>query len=256
MKCKLFDTNKKGTIILSHYRAGGSQLRTAIHNILVKEYKVKCDDLKELEFNIDKLGFKEVLEEKLSHENYGVLLVNNPITIVWLYQQGYFNTLKKDYHFISLSRKDKVKSMLSLPLWVELIKRDLYHSDDDNVKDNMIKFHNDLLETPIRWQEIHLGYFTIYEDGDKPIYQLNHIIRHLLDEFHRVDSISKELNIPILYYEDYEFDKDYLLQFFDRETESLKNILNDTYQKIPYVSDDYRIYYEDTVREVLDIWGL
>ena len=56
--------------------------------------------------------------------------------------------------------------------------------------------------------------------------------------------------------DNYEFDKDYLLQFFDRETESLKNILNDTYQKIPYVSDDYRIYYEDVVREVLDIWGL
>lgn len=252
---KLHDLNKKGTIILSHYRAGGSQLRTTIVNVLKHEYKINCDDLKELDFDIDTLDFKKTLEKKLSHKNYGVLLLNNPIAIAWLHQRGYFDTLINDYHFISLSRKDKVKSMLSLPLWVELIKRDLYHSGDDNVAENMLKFHNDLLETPIRWQEIHLGYFTIYENGEKPIYQLNHTIRHLLDEFHRVDSLSKQLKISILYYEDFEFNKKYLTQFF-KNTNTLQSRINNIYKKIPYVSDDYRIYYDDIVKETLKVWGL
>jgi len=252
---KLHDLNKKGTIILSHYRAGGSQLRTTIVNVLKHEYKINCDDLKELDFDIDTLDFKKTLEKKLSHKNYGVLLLNNPIAIAWLHQRGYFDTLINDYHFISLSRKDKVKSMLSLPLWVELIKRDLYHSGDDNVAENMLKFHNDLLETPIRWQEIHLGYFTIYENGEKPIYQLNHTIRHLLDEFHRVDSLSKQLKISILYYEDFEFNKKYLTQFFEN-TNTLQSRINDMSKKIPYVSDDYRIYYGDIVKETLKVWGL
>jgi HSP90 family molecular chaperone len=40
MKCKLFDTNKKGTIIFSHCRSSGTQLKLIVRNVMID---FKCE---------------------------------------------------------------------------------------------------------------------------------------------------------------------------------------------------------------------
>ena len=57
-------------------------------------------------------------------------------------------------------------------------------------------------------------------------------------------------------YEDYEFDKKYLLQYLPNES-NISKIVNATYRgKIPYVSDDYSVYVDKEVNNVLKSWGL
>ena len=45
---KLIDTTKKGTIIFSHYRSGGTQLKLIVRNVLNDIYKINSDHLKSL----------------------------------------------------------------------------------------------------------------------------------------------------------------------------------------------------------------
>ena len=47
----LFDKNKKGTIILSHYRSGGTQLKEVISNVL------EADNLGEIDFDLNNTNF-------------------------------------------------------------------------------------------------------------------------------------------------------------------------------------------------------
>ena len=63
---KLIDTNKRGTIIFSHYRSGGTQLKLIVRNVLNDIYKINCKDGGELDFNFDKLNFKDELDTKLN----------------------------------------------------------------------------------------------------------------------------------------------------------------------------------------------
>ena len=59
-----------------------------------------------------------------------------------------------------------------------------------------------------------------------------------------------------MYYEDYEFDKNFLVDYFPITKNNIE-IIKDTYLgKIPYVSSDYSVYYEDSVREILKSWGM
>ena len=135
---KLIDTTKKGTIIFSHYRSGGTQLKLIVRNVLNDIYKINCKDGGELDFNFDKLDFKDELDIKLNFkwwknnfdhlkfedDDYGVLLVNNPFAIQWIRQHPLLvEKLKKDYCLIGVTRKDKIKSMLLLPLWFRFIRK-------------------------------------------------------------------------------------------------------------------------------------
>ena len=47
----LFDKNKKGTIILSHYRSGGTQLKEVISNVL------EADNLGEIDFDLNNTNY-------------------------------------------------------------------------------------------------------------------------------------------------------------------------------------------------------
>ena len=79
--------------------------------------------------------------------------------------------------------------------------------------------------------------------------------------------------VALLNYEDYEFDKKYLLQYLPNELNLkselveelgvgafepiISKIVNATYRgKIPYVSDDYSVYVNEEVNNVLKGWGL
>ena len=57
-------------------------------------------------------------------------------------------------------------------------------------------------------------------------------------------------------YEDYESNKEFLFSCFPNEKDN-RQIIEDSYLgKIPYVSDDYSIYFEKSVREILKSWGI
>ena len=60
---KLYNKNKKGTIILSHYRSGGTQLKLILSAIL------KADDLSELDFDLNQTDLREEFNSKLSNDN-------------------------------------------------------------------------------------------------------------------------------------------------------------------------------------------
>ena len=158
---------------------------------------------------------------------------------------------------VGVRRKNILKSLLSLPLWTRLIDADLYKNYDLWTDDNLQKFHDDTLSNPIKPLEIYLGYFSVFENIEKGTTEyLNHIVRHLLDEFTILKLFCQELSCNLLNYEDYEFDKKYLLQYLPNES-NISKIVNATYRgKIPYVSDDYSVYVDKEVNNVLKSWGL
>ena len=75
---KLYDKNKKGTIILSHYRSGGTQLKLTITRCL------NANDMGELDFDLETTDLKKDFYSKLSEDSYSVTLINNPIVISWI----------------------------------------------------------------------------------------------------------------------------------------------------------------------------
>ena len=66
-----------------------------------------------------------------------------------------------------MTRRDKIKSMLSLPLWVRFIDSGLFENHFSYwTEDLMKKFHDDTIKNPIDWRQIHLGYFSVFEDTE------------------------------------------------------------------------------------------
>mgnify|MGYP003135716263 FL=1 len=289
LKCELFDTSKKGTIIFSHYRSGGTQLKLIVRNTLIQHFQIPCKDSGELEFDLenqitpqqfyDKINFKSWKNhhdgQKFDDDSYGVILINNPFTIQWIRNNPKeLKYIKENYCLVGVRRKNILKSLLSLPLWTRLIDAGLYENYDLWTNDNLQKFHDDTLSNPIRPFEIYLGYFSVFENIEKSTTEyLNHIVRHLLDEFTILKLFCQELNCNLLNYEDYEFDKKYLLQYLPNELNLkselveelgvgvfepiISKIVNATYRgKIPYVSDDYSVYVNEEVNNVLKGWGL
>ena len=81
---ELYNKNKKGTIILSHYRSGGTQLKLIISNILDAEGSTRDSDFGEIDFDLHSVISKKDFYSKLKSERYGVTLINNPIVISWI----------------------------------------------------------------------------------------------------------------------------------------------------------------------------
>ena len=79
------------------------------------------------------------------------------------------------------------------------------------------------------------------------------MLRHHIDEYTILKLFCHEFNTDLLYYEDYEFDKNYLVDFLPQH-DRVKSIIEATYKgKIPYVSSDYSVYYEDIVKETIKL---
>ena len=137
---RLYNKNKKGTIILSHYRSGGTQLKEVISNVL------EADNLGEIDFDLNNTNFEDEFYSKLSLESYGVILVNNPIVISWINSNDKaLQYIKDNFQVVCLKRKDLVKSLLSLGLWERFILSGLFKSYKNWTKENMEQFHQDTL---------------------------------------------------------------------------------------------------------------
>ena len=105
---RLYNKNKKGTIILSHYRSGGTQLKEVISNVL------EADNLGEIDFDLNNTNFEDEFYSKLSLESYGVILVNNPIVISWINSNNKaLQYIKDNFQVVCLNRNVLVKSLWS-----------------------------------------------------------------------------------------------------------------------------------------------
>jgi len=253
----LIDTNKKGTIILSHYRSGGTQLKLTIRKSLELS-NINFIDLDEINLNIESgVSFDKQLKDLFTSDKYLLCLLNNPLTINYIYTKEIFKQLSEDFVIVGLKRKDKLKTLLSLGVWEELIHQGLFHKP--NVTESeMIEFHNHLLENKLPYHTIHLGWendiFAI-DKSHSPRFYLNYLMKMCFDECRLLDNIISEFNIPTIYYEDYEYNASYLKQFFSNlkiDTDFFKSVD----LKIPYHSREFQQYYEPFVIDILKDWGL
>ena len=110
----IYNPNKKGTIILSHYRSGGTQLRETLWLSIGEKYTTNLS-----EYNPKVDG--DICEYLESAEKYRLLLINDSEVITELNNMGTFDKLKEDYIIVVLERKNKVNCLLSMALWEKLI---------------------------------------------------------------------------------------------------------------------------------------
>ena len=253
----LINTNKKGTIVLSHYRSGGTQLKTTIKRALELS-NIDFIDLDEINLNIENgVSFDKQLKDLFTSDKYSLILLNNPLTINYIYTKEMFKQLSEDFVIVGLKRKDKLKTLLSLGVWEELIHQGLYHRTDVT-ESEMVEFHNNLLENKLPYHTIHLGWendIFATDESHSPRFYLNYVMKMCFDECRLLDNIISEFNIPTIYYEDYEYNASYLKKFFS----NLKidtGFISGSNLKIPYHSRKFEQYYEPFVIDILKDWGL
>ena len=105
---------KKGIIILTHYRAGGTLLKQVLDSIFGFELKYKTEEVGEIDliegsYDFDtKVDYDRLLKEKFEtfDKGYKIILLNNPLLISYLSAIDYFSYLNDNFYIIHLERKD------------------------------------------------------------------------------------------------------------------------------------------------------
>lgn len=256
----LVNKNKRGTIVLSTYRSGGTLLKNVILSYLGYTSKPHID-LGEIDIQLNsKVNVKTIsdpVNNLYCNEEYSVSLLNNPTTITLLVKTGYIKNIIADFNVIYLERKDKEKGVLSLPLWEEFIDTGLYYERDNWTKEAMQSFHNKLLEEPIPYWKIGLGqpYEFAAEEADQ---FLNATLITYYNSLFVCRTLSKDYNLHSIFYESYEKDAGILKDlYFKNEPSELREIFLDLQKdKIPYVSSNYLDYYDETTKRVFKDWNL
>ena len=259
----LVDKNKKGTIILSNYRCGGAQMLHIVERIAEHHFDLKPINLGEVDFKQESDLLEQVYSflSKGYNKKYQVILLNNPDVIAFLNKINFFDELVEDYNIFCLTRKNKARTLLSLPLWEAFISTGLFDTPEKWTKDNMIKFHNDLLKNPIPWNHISLGHKNDFfkskvEDKNKYTW-LNWIVRELHLQQSLNHLIKLKYKLPEYFYEDYE---DSVVTFAKKNVkgieESTLKYLKQTKKKIPYMSSDYSVYFHEAIIKVLKEWRI
>ena len=206
----LYNPNKKGTIILSHYRSGGTRLLGTTwlsigekNTTNLKEWNHSLsNNEKEVDTGTHNPS-KHLYSLLKSTDKYCLLLINYPVDISNFYQNKVFDKLKDDYEIVVLERKDKVNCFLSLPLWEQFIKAGLYDDNNDWTEENMEHFHKDRLISKIHTHQLSLGYTT-----QTP--HINGLLKDFISDIHMLQKIQKEYNFTKIYYEDFKYNIEYL----------------------------------------------
>jgi len=227
----LNDVDKKGTIVLSHYRSGGTQLLSTIWLCIGEKNTTNFSEWKGD-------GVSEFCELLDSADKYSLVLLNNPIVLAKFYQNGLFNKLKDDYHIVVLERKDKVKCLLSYELWEAFIKSGLFKDKNNWTEKNMQDFHNKTIDSI-------------------KIKNVDTRIKDFVMDIHLLQKLQQDLDLPKIYYEDFEYDRNYLKSWFvGIDEEHILKVSKICEQKIPYVSKNYLDYYTDVVKNSIREWRL
>ena len=194
--------SKKGLIILSHYRSGGTQFRRMVvggleeYNILNKQ----IEDFGEVNFE-DYDNKPETITDaffKLDSNKFRVIQLNNALVLAYMLANDTFDKILDNFDLVNVMRKDKTKCLLSLPLWEKFIQSGLNDSNTLWTKENMLDFHNKLLAEPIEWNTIYNGVYHENLQTDKPSEYLDKKIIFFLNSLSTLRHISKKYNSKII----------------------------------------------------------
>ena len=245
----LYNPNKKGTIILSHYRSGGTQL---IQTLWLSIGEKNTTNLSE--YKSHKSEFCDYLK---TADKYSLILLNDSETITKLYQDGTINKLKDDYVIVALERKDKINCVLSMGLWERFIAEGYFKAGIKSWTDEvMLEFHNKCKENLLPANHVTIGR-TNYPENLKRGHFLNYTMELFVQEIKQIRSIADEYNFFKLYYEDFEYDNEYLSTIISSiDVDWVLQKSKDMNRKIPYVSNNYLDYYVSEVADVINGWKL
>lgn len=256
MQNSFVNTDKKGTIILTHYRSGGTQLRHII-DIFLNFKNIPFINVGEIDVDINSSNFEEKINDVFfSNSDYKIIQLNNPLVISFCYYKDIFSELKEDFHIVHLERDDASKCLLSLPLWEKFIQEGHYEKEEWT-KDLMIEFHNKLLDRPLRYTQLYTGLHSEYHPNNGIAFA-NYIVMSFVNILAKNRNISNIHKINTFFYEEYEeYTKDFFVDHFIEYNEVFLNRVKDTYKrKIPYISSDYLVYFDKEVNKVFENWGL
>lgn len=260
------DFGKKGLIVLSTYRSGGTQLTRIIDKLCVQHFQPNCDDKwvskGEIEVGIVGDVLTLTLDALYSDEKrFQVWLLNNPLSILALYSNNKFGQLANDYNIIHLSRLNKANGILSLGLWERMIEHGAFSSEAMEKgrfsQSRMEDFHAHLLKNPLTYIDVSLGYNAF----DEYKASLETVGAKLMIWTYQ-DNMNKCLaglyKLPVLFYEEYEHDyENFLKNHFPWANDETREEIKQTYRyKIPYIYKDYRKYYQDDIIKLMNEWGI
>jgi hypothetical protein len=257
--------NKKGVIILTHYRSGGTLLRA-----LIEKYIPGINNIGEIDFvegtydNDTKVDYKKLIKtvfEESKPKELKLIQLNNPLVISYLSAIDYFSYLNKNYHVIHLERKDIKKALLSLPLWEEKIKFIKKHKELTK-KDSKIKFHNYLLSNKISYENIYTGIHFDTPNNENYRNYLDYQLMLLTNRLHLNRYLQNKYNLFSLTYEDFESEPKEpfykLFSIIQPNRDKLAAQLHDTQRhgKQQYINTDYLDYFDDKVKKVFEYWNI
>lgn len=260
MKNNFINPNKKGTIILSSYRSGGSRLSRFVDLVYKKIYGKKADFL--AEFDIDattpstwQRDFNKFFFN--TSTRYKVVLLNNPLSISYLLHTDKFGKLVKNFHVIYLERKNILNKLLSIGLWERFIATGMYDNTNLWTKENMLKFHNDTLSNPLPYKDVYTG-LDLSTDHYPERKYLNHQLLVLNNNLRVNRYIQMTFNLIKVYYEDFENnDLQFLYNNLDQSyADKVIELYIHSDRKIPYISNNYLDYYDDITKECLKAWKI
>ena len=93
------DYSKKGIIILSHYRSGGTQL-LSILSMVLDDINIEHHNCGEIEVRSDNLNFIDTINSRFFNrpdDKFSIHLLNSPLSINQLYYSGSFKKLNEQY---------------------------------------------------------------------------------------------------------------------------------------------------------------
>jgi hypothetical protein len=260
----LFNPDKAGTIILSHYRSGGTQMKNFVCGICSSTDTpfLNCG---EFDLNLKEDLSKQVENYFVKVGEYKVILLNNPISIGYLISSGWFDIIAEQYNIIRVYRKDKKRTLLSLPVWEKLIQENLFARPQGYPPEDMDNFGCMLEENPLHPYNIHLGLGVTIETVDQVTY-LNSALWLFTQSLMVLDLLEFKYKIPSVCYEEYEefneeFYINYLQQYEDTTgeyiTQPIRSLYEDTYSdKIPYMVDDLEVYFDSIVQKAVREWKI
>ena len=260
------DFNKRGIIVLSTYRSGGTQLTRFLNTLCVQHFDEpdeKWAARGEVEVDIEGDVLNTTLDCLYNDNNkFEVWLLNNPLSILSLYSNNQFNRLVDEYNIIHLSRLNKANGVLSLGLWEKLIEKGYFKIDTSEgykgyLKESMNSFHREVLKEKLSYIDVSLGHSALSESKFTLASTSTKLMMWSYED-NLNKCIAKLHKLPCLFYEEYEHDHETFMSnhFPWASEESLKEIASSYRHKIPYIYKDYRKYYQDDIVKLLEQWGI
>lgn len=260
--------DKKGIIILTHYRSGGTLLKQVLDNILGFALKYKTEEVGEIDliegsYDFDtKVDYNRLLKEKFEtfDKGYKIILLNNPLLISYLSAIDYFSYLNDNFYIVHLERQDIKKSILSLPLWE--YKLEYLKSSAGKASKNVLDdFHNFCLKNPIHYSHVYTGIHFSTPNLSNYRNYLDYQLMLLTNRVHLNRYLQQKYNFLSIDYSDYENDPNEnffnIFKPFDIDKEQISIAVKRLKKrKIQYKSDDYIIYFDNKTKEVFNYWNL